>query len=140
ALAAKATDVYVGRNDAPRELPAPTTVSLSGGNATASVAQATQLPLGTTISPTPNPQPEAQPTQRRRRPTQAEIAADNAAQQGPQQQPASGSAPSAQPQMAPFRPEAPAQQSNGGVAFGIGAGQQPSAELAQTLDSIFGPQ
>ena len=132
ALASKATDAIVGRNDVPRQaLEAPATQVLSYDQ----VARAQEL------QPAPGPaippqvqqpamspiQPASQPEpQRRKRRTQAEIAADNA--QNQQTLPL-------QPASAPFRP-AP---TPGGASFGIATQPPgPGAELAQTIDDVFG--
>ena len=143
AAAEKATTVLVGRNDMPRQaaLPAyeqaqqfPPVQQVQAAIAPAApdgtlqgqpspfVAQpaATMMPM-TTAAPSVTPVPAVEPQRRRRR---------NTATPEQAQQPVSQAAP-----MAPFRPEAQAQQLS---SFGV---QQPAPmpnELNSTLDSIFG--
>lgn len=161
-VAVKATDAMVGRTDQPRQeaLPAPAQAHpeiipaqpampaqtapvsqpapfmpaqpVAQPSSTASGAQ----PAATAQTAAPSPQTEPQ---RRRRRTNAEITAANAPQ---------GQAP-AQTQAAPFMPgpvtmpppnaQAPA-PAQGGQPFGIAPGAAPNADLAQTLNSLFGGQ
>lgn len=141
ALATKATDAFVGRNDVPR-----TALEAPASQPAISVP-IQQNPQSTGFNPQVNPQvnqPVAisqqieQPAQqRRKRRTQAEIAADNAAQQA------------GQPVLAPFRPPQPetapaapfvqpapqAQQ----APFGINPNPPgPSQEIEQALKGVFG--
>jgi hypothetical protein len=114
ALAAKASDVIVGRLDRPRQQDH-SSASPQGGT--------TQEEVKRHLADAP-----AEPAKRRRR-TNAEIAADNVAKGG------QGAA-----AMAPFRPEAQAQpqpQPNG-PAFGVGQGVAPNQELAASIKDIFG--
>lgn len=158
-MAAKATDAIVGRTDLPREgmLAAPAAQpALAAPQAEVGQAQASQtagyVPPGPTAAQVPfvappatqpsptaftgQPAATAQPAaqspqsepQRRRRRTAAEMQAAQA--------PQNGAAPAAQPQQAPFMPGAAAPQPN----FGIQAGAAPNAELAATLDNLFGPR
>ena len=142
ALGAKATDIYVGRNDVPIQgaLPAPAAqhalptiepqqvqqsapftpapVPNAGFPLTVTAPQPTQI-----ASPAPVASPsEQQPTRRRRR-TAAEMAADQAVGQSP-----------------PTQIEAPFMQNAGQPApnFGIQQGVAPNQDLANTLDSLFG--
>lgn len=129
ALATKATDVLVGRNDIPIALPAParapsvqeiaqvaTETALRGGfgeNVQASAQAMQQVPFGqpapnaagTTLMPTAAVSaasaPAVEQPARRKRRTNAEIAADNAAKAAAQ---AGGSPP---PAAAPVQPSAP---------------------------------
>jgi hypothetical protein len=130
ALAAKASDMIVGRLDRPRQgmLPAPESEVARPLPVQPAVFPSTAMePQSTTSAPTVQPAPNASPSnppQRRRRRTNAEIAAAN-------QSPASG-----QEQMAPFRPEVA--NGSAGPAFGVGQGVAPNPELQQAINSIFG--
>jgi hypothetical protein len=152
ALASKATDQFVGRNDVPRQgLEAPAErpllqqggsqvgAPLAGSQSTQQASLGTQNTTGVITSgfgAAPAAQIE-QPAQRRKRRTQAEIAADNAAQ-GVGKSPA----------LAPFRPAEPAAsvqapfaapQQNSGAPFGINPNPPgPSAEIEQALKGVFG--
>lgn len=155
ALAAKASDIIVGRLDRPRQgvMPALGLAAPLAPVTNGVVQQVEQRPLpsepqqqtvfGTTqatpvsaVSQGAANTPQAQtsdPPQRRRRRTQAEMAAAN--EQVP--------APAAGGQMAPFRPEA-AQPAAGAAqqvaqpAFGVGAGVAPNPELQAAINNIFG--
>ena len=149
ALASKATDVLVGRNDQPRQLPAPAAQpalaapeaqqgqqpapfvpAAAPTAAFPSTAMASQ-PTQTVAVATPAASPSEQQPARRRRRTAAEMAAA--------QQPNGAGQPAAAPAVAPFMPQAQNPQ-NPQPAFGMAAGAAPSAELAATLDNLFGPK
>lgn len=155
----KSFDVLVGRNDRPIQamLAAPS----APANPMLAQPAPAAAPFAATASPAPQTgfaqlvaalQPVEATPQRRRRRTQAEIAADNAAQG----QPAQNNAPA----IAPFRPQAPSDQSvapatnpgflqgapqgNGAAPaapaaqFGIAPGVAPNPEITQALDGLFG--
>lgn len=143
ALKNKATEALVGRTDVPRggELP-------GGGQQPAQIGAPAQqvqqpVPFVPTVAP-PSMQTAQQPTQPVPAPAGVAPVASpseparrgrrrNTAQPEPAQQPAGAS-------MAPFRPEtpAPAAQAAQPSSFGIQQGVAPSAELENTLNSIFG--
>jgi hypothetical protein len=144
ALASKATDPFVGRNDVPRqavlaapqqEEPRPLLHSPAqpvGSQSTQTVSPGTGSATDATITGfgAAPAAPTEQPTQRRRR-TKAEMAAD-AAQAAP-----------AQPALAPFRPAAPAAAPFAGqppgAPFGIEQNPPgPSAEIENALKGVFG--
>lgn len=141
ALAGKATDGFVGRNDRPREGTAAIVQQQTPGmtnQQTARLEHRLDNPVETvTQTTTGHPfgaqgavpaQPEQPAQQKRKRRTQAEIAADNAAQTQP-----------AQPTMAPFRPTAPVAPNGQGTSFGISPNApSPTAEIEQSLANVFG--
>ena len=131
ALAAKASDIIVGRLDRPRQgaSPAPSAAIPAVAEQQHPLPETQPFPTQPVVQPTAV---QAAPVEapRRRRRTNAEIAAANQAPPA-----AGGQAPA--PAMAPFRPEA---QPNGpaGPAFGVGQGVAPNPELARDIASIFG--
>lgn len=141
ALAEKATDVLVGRNDVPwsgyvraiaeqhRPLIPTSTGSASSGKITLANAPPVAFPSPPIQTATSAPQ---EPQQRRKRRTAAEMAA---AREGGQLQ---GNGPV---QQAPFRPASPpvggAASPAGAPPFGIGQGSAPNPEVAGMLNSIF---
>lgn len=148
ALAAKASDIIVGRLDRPRQgvmpalglaaplAPAGNVVEPAATHSAVDPAWPSGTPTqqATPTQPSSMPATTASPSdppQRRRRRTQAEMAAQNGQAPAPQQ---------AQPQMAPFRPEAsPASGGQApGPAFGVGAGVAPNPELQAAINNIFG--
>lgn len=143
ALKNKATEALVGRTDVPRggELPGGGQQVAQIGVPAQQVQQITPFVAAPAASPatfqpglatqaTSNAQSVApstpEPARRGRR--------RNTAQPEPAQQPAGAP-------MAPFRPETPAPvaQAAQPSSFGIQQGVAPSAELENTLNSIFGP-
>jgi len=144
---AKATDGLVGRTDLPREaaLPPPAAVAQIAAQPApeqghpAPFVPAGAPPAALPSTPAPQAAPAAptaeQPAPRRRRRTQAEMAA--AQPQAPAAAPQGAPAPA----MAPFRPEAQAQQPPpANASFGIQqpAGQVPD-QIGSMLDSLFKP-
>lgn len=147
ALAAKATDLLVGRGDQPHPgvaslpaparqeaqalptqpaaaLPAPT----AGFPSTATAPAQTQTaPVAQAASPS-----EPAPAGRRRRRTAAEMAAASPQPNGQQ-----AAAPA--PAQAPFRMAEPP-PAQPGAAFGVTPGVAPNPELQGALNSIFGPK
>lgn len=115
ALAAKATDLLVGRLDRPRELPAP-----AATQQIAPPAAAAQSPAFGEATAAQQPAAEPEQPKRRGRP------------RSQSEQPAQGQAP-----IAPFRPDA-APQPNGGAPFGIQQAPGPSADIQASLDAAFG--
>lgn len=120
ALAAKATDLLVGRLDRPRELPAPT--------ATQQIAPPTAAQSPAFGEATATQQVSAEPEQPKR--------ARGRPRSQPEQLAAAGQPTG--PIMAPFRPDAPAAQPNGGASFGIQQAPGPSADIQASLDAAFG--
>lgn len=147
ALAAKASDMIVGRLDRPRQgaLPAPQQ-EVQPVRPLPAPAQTAAFPSTATAPPptqTAHPAPAASPSEapKRRRRTQAEIAADNTKAGAPTPAaaaPASGQG--GQATMAPFRPEAQngAAPTGNGPPFGVGAGVAPDPALTKALGDIFG--
>lgn len=141
ALTSKSTDILVGRNDRPRELPAP-----AAQQALPAAALMQQDPHSTGFNQQQGQpvaiaaQSQAEPEhQKRKRRTKAEIEADNAAARQAQQGSAFGQPGSpAQAAIAPFRPDAPPAPNGQGAPFGVGNAPSPSAEMQASLDAAFG--
>lgn len=139
ALGAKATDIFVGRNDVPIQsvLAAPSGTPILPEAHPQQVQQPVPfVPASALVAPTPLPAANqtamvgpaagipAEPQQRRRRRTAAEMAAA----QNPAPQPTA-------------QTQAPFMQGNGATPapnFGIQEGAAPNADLMNTLDSLFG--
>ena len=123
-IAVKATDAMIGRLDMPRE------------GALLPLQQIEQqpaaIPVGSTLAPAqpvqqvtqPFQQPAPQPAQQRRR-------RNTAAAPAPQAQPVQEQAPFMQPQ-APLQANGPTSN------FGIQPGAEPSKDIKDTLNSLFG--
>jgi hypothetical protein len=140
ALAAKASDMIVGRLDRPRqgvlaapaqEQPRPLPAPIEHVQHAAFPSTGTAPPSTTSAQtgqhvPSASPS-EARPPQRRRRRTAAEMQAANA-----------GGAPPQQPAMAPFRVQQVQPNGPAGPAFGVATGVAPNPELQGAIDSIFG--
>lgn len=119
-LKSKATDLLVGRGDLPREGALPSPVQQGQLVAPVSTTSVHSAAPDSVVSTTSVQTEPTTGTRRRGRPRATEAAPDANA-------------------MAPFRPDA--QPGSGvvslGPAFGIGAGQDPGAELAKDIDSLF---
>lgn len=145
ALATKASDAFVGRNDVPRtaleapvaqQAPLATAPTAAIGSAVQESGFGTAQAGSTMQQQVGQQQPEQTAKPPRKRRTQAEIAADNAANQ----QAGTG------PAMAPFRPAEPApaapfaQPQPQQAPFGIAANPPgPSQEIEAALKGVFGP-
>ncbi len=160
AWAEKKTDVLVGKSDQPIALAAPAMQTVAGpGYETAPVHLATGGPGASqpvpfvpatapfAASPSSLQQPSSQSAssaapaaidqpQRRRRRTAAEMAAAQAPPQGGAGTPPM-QAPFAPQQFQPAAPTNPTPAGNG-AQFGMQAGTPPNADLAKTLEGLFG--
>lgn len=145
AIEGKAADILIGRNDAPKGLPAPAPVQQLAAPA-APIQQTAQAPVQQQLpmqEPAPQPAqqaaPAAQPTRKRRGRPPANQAPQQATQ--PAQAPfPHSSAPSAAPQqtMTAVPSAGPAPAANGGAPFGIQDAPAPDQGMMDTIKGMFG--